>query len=86
VPGSPPEGIRAGTRRRQRRHERLVGTGRAGTRTGERSRSIRNGRKRDRMKKLMRHKAYLMGVVVALAIAGAQVGTIVGTCGFKWGG
>jgi hypothetical protein len=38
------------------------------------------------MQKLMKHKAYLMGLVVALAVAGAQVGTVVGICGFKWGG
>lgn len=42
--------------------------------------------RRDFMQKLKKHKAYLFGVVAALAIAGAQISVIVGTCGFKWGG
>lgn len=34
----------------------------------------------------MKHKTYVIGLTVALAVAFANVSAIVGTCGFKWGG
>jgi hypothetical protein len=37
------------------------------------------------MQRLKKHKAYLIGLVATLAIASAQMGVIMGTCGFKWG-